>query len=515
MTTSWAEVAAREFEEVTRNTWTPDPRWTTPGALARAIDPNVRQTPALDLIDSALVDVEAGRCDRLIVSMPPQEGKSSRVTTVGPLWFLARNPDRRIAIVSYAQSLAQGFGRDIRTYITNNSGDEGTLDLNLRIAADNGSAGQWQIAGRRGGVRSVGMSGGLTGRAADALFIDDPISNREQADSKVFRDRHWQWWNTVGSTRLAPRAPVILVLTRWHEDDLAGRLLNAEDGHRWRNIAIPAQADSPDDPLGRELGEFMDSARWWRDPETLIEYPRNREEWEAIKVSKDTRSWTALYQQRPAPVDGAVWKSPWIENNRGKTGEMYGKLAKIVVSIDPAATSKKTSDMTGIVVTGIDREGTGWVLDDRTMKGTPLEWATAAWNAVLDWNADEVIIENNQGGEMVLEVMRSAWNHIHKEKPATRMAPRVTPVHASQSKRTRAESIAALYETGKVKHAADGTGRLTLLEGQMLTWTGTGDSPDRIDALVHGLTVLFLPQHSDGGVASRPTHQRWAGMRGR
>lgn len=208
-------------------------------------------------------------------------------------------------------------------------------------------------------------------------------------------------------------------------------------------------------------------------------------------------------------------KSPWIENNRGETGEMYGKLAKIIVSIDPAATSKKTSEMTGIVVTSIDREGTGWVLDARTIEGTPLEWATAAWNAVLDWEADEVIIENNQGGETVLEVMRSAWKHIHKEKPATRMAPRVTPVHASQSKRTRAESIAALYETGKVKHAADGTGRLTLLEEQMLTWTGTGDSPDCIDALVHVLTELFLPQHSDGGVATRSMQQRWAGMRGR
>ena len=163
----WAEHAARMFDPP------PPSPWATPGDLARAIDPRIRQTPALDLIDQALVDVEAGRCDRLIVSMPPQEGKSSRVTTMGPLWFLTRNPDRRIAVVSYAQSLAQGFGRDIRNYITQNQGEDGTLDLGLRIAQDNGSAGQWQIAGRRGGVRSVGMSGGLTGRPADALGLDD------------------------------------------------------------------------------------------------------------------------------------------------------------------------------------------------------------------------------------------------------------------------------------------------------------------------------------------------------
>lgn len=513
MTLEWAEAAARMFDPKPRNE--PDTRWATPGDLAKAVDPNTRQTPALDLIDQALVDVEAGRCDRLIVSLPPQEGKSTRVTTIGPLWFLTRNQDRRIAVVSYAQSLAQGFGRDIRNYITSNSGAEGTLDLNLRIAADNGSAGQWQLANHRGGVRSVGMSGGLTGRPADALFIDDPISNAEQADSETFRERHWQWWQTVGSTRLAPRAPVILVLTRWHPDDLAGRLLAAEDGHRWRVVSIPAQAEDNDDPLGREPGEFMESARTWEDPVTGIKHPRDREQWEAIKAQQSSRNWMALYQQRPAPAEGAVWKAPWIDANRGKTGEFHGRVNRIVVSIDPAAKSKKTSDMTGIVVVGTDVDGVGWVLDDRTTKGTPNEWATAAWQAVLDWDAHEIVVEVNQGGEMVLDVLNTAWWAMHRQKPATRLKPRVTPVTATTSKRTRAEGLAARYETNQVRHAADGTDRLTKLEDQMLTWTGDGDSPDRIDALVHGLTALMLPDQAKGTNAVRPTQQRWAGMRGR
>lgn len=507
MSLAWAEHAAQLFEP-------PKHQWASPLDLAQAISPETRRTPALEYINDALIDVEAGRCRRLIVSMPPQEGKSTLVTTSGPLWFLTRDPDRRVAIVSYDQDLADEFGRNIRNYILSNNGDEGSLDLGLRIAADNGAARRWRLDGRKGGVRSVGMQGGLTGRPVDALFVDDPISNQQQADSPTIREHAWNWWQTVGSTRLAPRAPVVLVLTRWHEDDLAGRLLAAEDGHLWRVVSIPAQAEGDDDPLGREPGEFMLSARTYLDPETGQRQPRSEAEWMEIKTRSSTRTWAALYQQRPAPIEGAVWRSPWIEAFRAKTGDFHPNIARIAVSVDPAAKSKKSSDYTGIVVTGLDRDGDGWVLDDRTLRGTPLEWGAAVWGAVLDWNATDVVVEDNQGGEMVVEVLRSAWTHVTKGR-ATRMPPPVRQVTSTTSKRTRAESIAALYEVGRVHHAADGTDRLAKLEDQMVTWTGTGDSPDRIDAMVHGLTFLLLPQHSDGGMRGQQSVGRWAGMRGR
>jgi predicted phage terminase large subunit-like protein len=290
----------------------PPPRWATPGALAKAIDKATIQTPALDLIDDALVDVEAGRCDRLIISMPPQEGKSTRVTKIGPLWMLTRNPDRRIAVVSYGSDLAETFGREIRAMITQNAGQDDTLDLGLRIAPDNGAISAWQIDGHRGGVRSVGLTGGLTGRPVDVLFIDDPLSNREQAESQIFRERAKSFWTSTGSTRLAPGAPVVLILTRWHEDDLAGWLLGREDGHRWRVINIPAQADhKPElgqvDPLGREPGEYMISAR----TNELTGLSRSIDEWEALKVEKGSRDWNALYQGHPSPENGDVWQRQW------------------------------------------------------------------------------------------------------------------------------------------------------------------------------------------------------------
>ena len=222
-----------------------------------------------------------------------------------PLWMLRRDPDLRIAIVSYGQDLADEFGRNIRNLIQTNSGDDGTLDLGLRIAPDNGAASRWRVAGRRGGIRSVGFGAGLTGRPADALFLDDPIKDAKQADSPTWREAVWKFWQSVGNTRLAPGAPVVVVLTRWHEDDLAGRMLAAEDGHRWRVINIPAQADhDPNkgqvDILGREPGQFLESAR----RRTVVQ-------WEQIKTASGERVWNSLYQGRPSPGTGLIFRREW------------------------------------------------------------------------------------------------------------------------------------------------------------------------------------------------------------
>jgi predicted phage terminase large subunit-like protein len=299
VTLAWAEAAARSFEP-------PATQWATPGALAQHLDPRTVQTPALDLIDAALVQAFRTPDARLIISMPPQEGKSTRATRNFPLWVLTQAPDTRVVAASYGQGLANGNGRAIRNTILANPEATG-----LRIAPDNGAAHEWQIAGHDGGVLSVGVGAGLTGRPADLLIIDDPIKDRKEADSETFRNNVWEWWTDVASTRLAPGASVVLILTRWHEDDIAGRLKAAEDGHLWRVINIPAQADhKPEkgqvDPLGREPGEFMASAR--RDKQGL---PRTTAQWEAIKVRVGSRTWNALYQGRPSPAEGGIVKRDW------------------------------------------------------------------------------------------------------------------------------------------------------------------------------------------------------------
>lgn len=294
MSLTWLEHAARAFEPPA------PPRWPTPADAAHELDPKFRRTPAIDLINEAIVETLATHEGRLIVSMPPQEGKSTLATKWAPAWLLADRPDTRIVIASYAANVARRMGRLIR-------GEIGTHghDLGIQIADDVAAQHEFQIAGHIGGVYAVGIGGGLTSRPADVLIIDDPLKDRAEADSEAFRERAWDWWTDVASTRLAPGAPVILILTRWHHDDLAGRLLAAEDGHLWRVVNIPAQADhrpelGQTDPLGRAPGEYMISARG-----------TTPEAWERKKVRSGPRTWAALFQGRPSPDEGDLFPADW------------------------------------------------------------------------------------------------------------------------------------------------------------------------------------------------------------
>lgn len=281
-------------------------RWATPGELAQSTNPNTVQTPALELIDQALVDAFNTPDSRLIISMAPQEGKSVRVANDFPVWALTQNPELRIVMASYGQSLANRNGRAIRNRIQSHP------ELGISIARDNGSVSEWTVQGHDGGVFSVGIGGGVTGRPADMLIIDDPIKDRKEADSEVFRDNVWDWWTDAASARLAPGAPVVVILTRWHQDDLAGRLTERDLEAGWRVINIPARADhrpekGETDILGREPGEYMVSARG-----------RTPEQWRRREATAGPRTWAALYQGHPTPQEGDVFPAEggWARYDR-------------------------------------------------------------------------------------------------------------------------------------------------------------------------------------------------------
>lgn len=277
----------------------PAVKWSTPGDMAKVLDPRTVQTPALDLIDSRLVHAFNTPDARLILSMPPQEGKSQRASRRFPLWCLTQNPDLRVAIASYEANIARRWGRAIRDDITQH-----TDTLGLSVRPDLSAQHEWQLSGRDGGVFTAGVGGAMTGRPVDLLLIDDPVKGREQADSPTIRDKTWDWWTDTALTRLAPGAPVIVILTRWHEDDLAGRLL-AQNPGEWEFLNIPAEADhrpehGETDPLGREPGEFMVSARG-----------RTTAQWEARKKASGPKTWASLYQGRPSPDQGGTFPSDW------------------------------------------------------------------------------------------------------------------------------------------------------------------------------------------------------------
>lgn len=431
--------AAKRFEPKA-----PSP-YPTPGALAKALDPTTIQTPALDLIDEALVDVEAGRCDRLIVSMPPQEGKSTRVTKIGPLWALTRNPERRIVVVSYGADLANEFGRDIRNLITNNQGQDGTLDLGLRIAPDNGAVSSWRLDGHRGGVRSIGLTGGITGRPADWLFLDDPVANRERAESEAYRRQAKGFWTSTGSTRLAPGAPVVLVLTRWHEDDLAGWLLGREDGHRWRVINIPAQADhdpnkGETDPLGRQPGEFMQSARI----NERTGKPRTAAEWEQIRVQAGSRDWQALYQGRPSPPEGGLlrrgwWQfydSPqWVERGNGTCWAV--SFDELLISWDMAFKDLDSSDWVVGQVWG--RRGVQvFLLDQVRARMSFVETCLAVRTLAAKWpQAAAKLVEDKANGPAVMNAL-------------SRVVGGMIGIEPDGTKSARASAVSPFIEAGNV-----------------------------------------------------------------
>lgn len=395
------------------------------------------QTPALTLIDREVMRAWDTRGARLIISMPPQEGKSQRVTKTTTLWQLIRAPRTRIGVVSYAQALAETFSREIRNWISVYDGTEATLDLGLRIARDNGSARRWQLSGQRGGVVAVGVESGITGRPLDGLVIDDPFADEKQADAAYYRDLVWNRWRSTWSTRLAPGAPVIVVQTRWHEDDLAGRLLAAEDAHRWRVINIPALADHDPakdevDALGRAPGEWLTSARG-----------RTPVEWEEIRIQVGSRVFNALYQGRPSPSTGNVWRRPWwrfyehMQWTVATDGSYRVDADEVIQSWD--CTFKATSGSDFVVCTVWARRGANVYLLDKLHKRLSFTGTVTAFQAMhARWpQATAKLVEDKANGTAVIDVLKSK-------------IPGIVPINPTESKYARANAVAPFIEAGNV-----------------------------------------------------------------
>jgi predicted phage terminase large subunit-like protein len=463
--TAW-EAAARMFEPPVR-------RWATPGELARQLNPKTIQTPALDLIDRALVDVLDQPDGRLIISMPPQEGKSTRILDF-VTWALTQNPDLRALVTSYGDALARRNGRQIRDRVVSHP------ELGLSIRDDVAAQGEWQLDGHDGGVYAAGIGTALTGRPGDLLVIDDPIKDRTEADSETYRQRVWDWWTDVASTRLAPGAPVVVILTRWHEDDLAGRLLAAEDGHLWRCLNIPAQADhdplkDQTDPLGREPGQFMVSARGARD-------------WPAIKIRSGSRTWASLYQGHPAPTEGDLFKRDWWQRYDQQLWVERPDGSRLIVGAD-SEDLLASWDMTFKDTAGTDyvvgqvwlrRGADAYLLDQVRGRMDFVETCrqfralSARWPQVI-----LKVVEDKANGPAVIAALR-------------RVVPGIVPEEPQGSKESRASAVTPLVEAGNVY----------LPVAELAPWADdlideaaafpAGAHDDQVDAMSQALNRLIL-----------------------
>lgn len=466
MTAAWAKDAPPDVLLAMQRLVNPEPperRWATPGALAKHLDPRTVQTPALDLIDAELVRLLDTPDGRLVVSMPPQEGKSQRCSRRFPLWALTQNPDCRIAIASYEHGVARRWGRAIRDDITVHS-------LGLSVRDDLAAQHEWQLAGHEGGAYSVGIGAALTGRPVDLLIIDDPIKDRIQADSRTYRERVWDWWLEVGATRLAPGAPVVLILTRWHEDDLAGRLLAAEDGHLWRVVNIPAQAEVEDDPLDRLPGEFMASARG-----------RTDAQWEAIKIRSGSRTWASLYQGHPSPPEGDL-----LRRDRWRRYDEPPTVAdELVQSWDLAFKDTQASDW--VVGQVWARQGADCYLIDQ-VRGRwgfsetcqQIEALSKRWPGAL-----AKYVEDKANGPAVIDALRGR-------------VPGLIPVNPQGGKEARAAAVQPLIEAGNVYLPDDKLAPWVagLIEEAAAFPNGSHD--DQCDALTQALTKLMITRERVG-----------------
>lgn len=235
--------------------------------------------------------------------MPVRHGKSEMCSQYFPAWYLGRHPDHRVILVSYESGYAETWGEKTRDVLA----EWGPSIFGINVHRRRNAAGHWRLDGRKGEMISTGIVGGVTGRGANLLIIDDPIKSSMEANSETYRNRVWDLYTSTIKSRLEPEGIVLIVMTRWHQDDLAGRILNQHDAlpdqaHPFDVLKLTALYDDPTlpDAMGRQIGDAL----WpWRYTSADLE---------DIKNTTPQHWWNALYQQRPTPPGGGLAKSTWF-----------------------------------------------------------------------------------------------------------------------------------------------------------------------------------------------------------
>ena len=274
------------------------------------------------LLCNAVKRICEGSLKKLMVFMPPRHGKSQTLSESFPSYYNGKFPNKRVICISYGDTLAKEFGRKNRNKLK----EFGKEIFNIELDPTNQSASDYKIKGHTGGAYFSGILGGVTGRGADLLIIDDPIKTAQEAESLTYRNRVWEEYKNSLVTRLMPNGAIIIILTRWHFDDLAGRILQQE-AEEWEVISLPAIAEE-NDLLERKIGEplwasFGYDAKWA----------------EKKKIEVGSKTWNSLFQQRPTPESGDVFKREWVKYYRA-----LPSLDEMVISVDASFKDKKDSD---------------------------------------------------------------------------------------------------------------------------------------------------------------------------
>lgn len=358
--------------------------------------------------------------DILCLSVPPQHGKSMTITESLPSWLLGHNPDARIIIVSYNLDFSKLFLRRNRDKIV----DYGKDIFGLEIGEiDN--AEEISIKGRIGSIRAKGIMSGITGNPAEYVIIDDPIKNREEADSEAMRSKLYDEWLNSVKSRLAPASKVIIIQTRWHKQDLIGMINQNEPNVTYINFPVIAEHDN--DELNRKIGDTLSpeigrDKKWWED---FAKSYQNKE---------GNRALTALYYGRPSNDEGGIFKRSWFMDN------LYTELPSVgykIISVDATFKDTKNSDFVAIQVWGKINEDI--YLIEKVKRNMGFVDTVEAIRTIIskypDYNA--LYIEDKANGSAIIDVLKRKYRA-------------VIPVNPDGGKESRASAVAPILEAGNV-----------------------------------------------------------------
>ncbi len=428
--------------------------------------PGFERARHLCLLAEKLEAIEQGTLKRLMVFMPPRHGKSELCSIRFPAWYLGRNQQRQVIGCSYAENLAYSFSYAIRETIASPS-----YQRLWPLCLDTAGAVRWQLANKdnkRASYIAAGVGGGITGEGADLLIIDDPIKNAEEAESETYREKTYQWYITTARTRLQPDAAVILILTRWHMADLAGRLL--EDAKRdpkadqWQVMCLPALNEN--------------QALW---PER---YPVPA--LENIRASIGGRAFESLYQGNPTMAEGNIFKREWWKFYKARPQFQY-----TIQSWDTAFKDKAENDYSVCTVWGVTQNAF-YLLD---VVRERVEFPELKRMCITAYERDKpqrVYIEDKASGQSLIQEL----------KRETRIP--IFPIKVDKDKVARANAITPLIESGRVILPEYASWLHDYI--QELSNFPNGEHDDQVDSTTQALSQMANPVEYG---FSFPTENEW------